>query len=167
MAQRGGAFRGAIFDVDGVLVDSPHKLAWRQAFMAFPDALRFVLDVKAAGHPGRGGVVVEERQAVPGADPPGPFAAEQRIDYEFVHAGHDARGLSTPTSPAVTSPRASRTRRSSSTAAEELGRRPGRCFVTEDATSGMQAAKAAGMAGSAWPAWTTATCWLERAPTSW
>ena len=25
------AFRGAIFDVDGVLVDSPHELAWRDA----------------------------------------------------------------------------------------------------------------------------------------
>jgi phosphoglycolate phosphatase-like HAD superfamily hydrolase len=25
------AFRGAIFDVDGVLVDSPHELAWREA----------------------------------------------------------------------------------------------------------------------------------------
>ena len=34
---RGGAamatgFRGAIFDVDGVLVDSPHERAWREAF---------------------------------------------------------------------------------------------------------------------------------------
>ena len=28
------AFRGAIFDVDGVLVDSPHELAWREAFRA-------------------------------------------------------------------------------------------------------------------------------------
>ena len=25
------AYRGAIFDVDGVLVDSPHELAWREA----------------------------------------------------------------------------------------------------------------------------------------
>jgi beta-phosphoglucomutase-like phosphatase (HAD superfamily) len=25
------AFRGAIFDVDGVLVDSPHGLAWRES----------------------------------------------------------------------------------------------------------------------------------------
>src|SRR4051794_41845891 len=25
-------FRGANFDVDGVLVDSPHELAWREAF---------------------------------------------------------------------------------------------------------------------------------------
>src|SRR3954452_10055133 len=31
MAQ-GSTFRGAIFDVDGVLVDSPHELAWREAF---------------------------------------------------------------------------------------------------------------------------------------
>jgi beta-phosphoglucomutase-like phosphatase (HAD superfamily) len=26
------AYRGAIFDVNGVLVDSPHELAWRDAF---------------------------------------------------------------------------------------------------------------------------------------
>jgi beta-phosphoglucomutase len=25
------AFRGAIFDVDGVLVDSPHQMAWRES----------------------------------------------------------------------------------------------------------------------------------------
>src|SRR4051812_31329931 len=25
-------FRGAIFDVDGVLVDSPHEAAWRETF---------------------------------------------------------------------------------------------------------------------------------------
>jgi beta-phosphoglucomutase len=25
------AYRGAIFDVDGVLVDSPHELAWRES----------------------------------------------------------------------------------------------------------------------------------------
>jgi phosphoserine phosphatase len=33
MAQT-STFRGAIFDVDGVLVDSPHELAWREAFKA-------------------------------------------------------------------------------------------------------------------------------------
>src|SRR6266542_4723065 len=26
------AFQGAIFDVDGVLLDSPHELAWRESF---------------------------------------------------------------------------------------------------------------------------------------
>ena len=25
------AYQGAIFDVDGVLVDSPHELAWRES----------------------------------------------------------------------------------------------------------------------------------------
>jgi beta-phosphoglucomutase-like phosphatase (HAD superfamily) len=31
-------FRGAIFDVDGVLVDSPHELAWREAFRALMES---------------------------------------------------------------------------------------------------------------------------------
>ena len=31
MTQQGAVFQGAIFDVDGVLVDSPHELAWREA----------------------------------------------------------------------------------------------------------------------------------------
>jgi hypothetical protein len=34
-ARQGGvrtlAFQGVIFDVDGVLVDSPHELAWRES----------------------------------------------------------------------------------------------------------------------------------------
>ena len=33
----GTAFRGAIFDVDGVLVDSPHERAWREAFQELMD----------------------------------------------------------------------------------------------------------------------------------
>jgi hypothetical protein len=31
MAHQASTFQGAIFDVDGVLVDSPHELAWREA----------------------------------------------------------------------------------------------------------------------------------------
>src|SRR5690242_4985292 len=31
MTQQDSTFRGGIFDVDGVLVDSPHELAWREA----------------------------------------------------------------------------------------------------------------------------------------
>lgn len=37
MAQEVG-FRGAIFDVDGVLVDSPHERAWREAFGELMDS---------------------------------------------------------------------------------------------------------------------------------
>jgi beta-phosphoglucomutase-like phosphatase (HAD superfamily) len=33
----GEAFRGAIFDVDGVLVDSPHEVAWRDTFAQLMD----------------------------------------------------------------------------------------------------------------------------------
>ena len=137
-------FRGAIFDVDGVLVDSPHEQAWREGlqqlmenewsdvrpetsyspekftpevyqrvmsgkpryagaqaaleyfgvpdaerraqeygdrkqvmivelieasqFHAYPDALRFVLAVKDAGLHHRGGLLIQERQRVPGED---------------------------------------------------------------------------------------------------
>src|ERR1700676_5171082 len=31
---KAAGFQGAIFDVDGVLVDSPHELAWRESFRA-------------------------------------------------------------------------------------------------------------------------------------
>jgi len=87
MAQRGGPFRGAIFDVDGVLVDSPHKLAWRQAFVAFPDALRFVLAVKAAGI--RAAAASSSNNFRPFLQQIrlDTFAAEQRLDYDFVHDG--------------------------------------------------------------------------------
>src|SRR4249920_1462260 len=36
MSQTAG-FRGAVFDVDGVLVDSPHERAWRDAFQELMD----------------------------------------------------------------------------------------------------------------------------------
>src|SRR3954467_10682360 len=157
------SFRGAIFDVDGVLVDSPHELAWREAFralmegewrdirdrtswtgerftpavyqkvmagrprmegaraameyfgvpdidarieqyadakqehvvtlieegrfMAFPDALRFILDVKsmgikvAAASSSKNAKLFLERIRLD------LFAAEQRIDCDFVHPG--------------------------------------------------------------------------------
>jgi len=217
------AFQGAIFDVDGVLVDSPHELAWRESFralmegewrqirdrttwtperftpavyqqvmagmprmagaraameyfgvpdidarieqyatgkqehvimlieqgrfMAFPDALRFILAVKARGIPvaaasssKNAGLFLERiRLDV--------FAAEQRLDYDFIRAGMTlaelfdadisgrdfAKGKPDPTI--------------FLTAAQELGVNPADCFVTEDASSGIQAAKAAGMAG--------------------
>jgi len=44
----GGCFQGAIFDVDGVLVGSPHEPG-EGRLVAFADALRFALAVKQAG----------------------------------------------------------------------------------------------------------------------
>ena len=157
------AYRGAIFDVDGVLVDSPHELAWREAlrelmegewrdirdqtswtperftpavyqqvmagkprmagaraalehfgvpdvdaraeryaaakqehvvrlieegrFMAFPDALRFILAVKDAGirvaaaSSSKNAKLFLERIRLD------TFAAEQRLDYGFIRPG--------------------------------------------------------------------------------
>lgn len=215
-------FRGAIFDVDGVLVDSPHERAWREAlqhlmetdwrdiragttyaperftpavyqavlagkprlsgaraaldyfhvpdaegrveaygerkqsrlvelieagqFHAFPDALRFVLAVKALGIPmavassskNAGLFLRRIRLDV--------FAAERGLPYDFVKdcmtlqqifdvdvSGRDFKqGKPNP--------------EIFLTAARELGMPPEGCFVVEDAPSGVQAAKAGGMA---------------------
>ena len=221
MAKTAG-FQGAIFDVDGVLVDSPHELAWREAFKAlmenewadireqttwtaerftpavyqevmagrprmegaraameyfgvpdidsrieqyaagkqehvvtlieqgrftaFPDALRFILHVKAAGIPVAAASSSKNAKLFLERIRLDLFVAEQRIDVDFVHEGmtlielFDAdisgrdfeKGKPDPTI--------------FLTAAEELGVPPEHCFVTEDASTGIQAAKAAGMA---------------------
>jgi beta-phosphoglucomutase-like phosphatase (HAD superfamily) len=215
-------FQGAIFDVDGVLVDSPHEQAWREAlrelmesewsdirdqttwtpdrftslvyqqvmsgkprmsgargaleyfnvpdtaqraevyaarkqqmvidlinagkFKAYPDALRFILAVHDAGIP---------TAAASSSKNAGLFLAQIRLDrfaeaeglsYDFVRpgltlleffdadiSGRDfARGKPHP--------------EIFLTGAHELGAAPETCFVVEDAVSGVQAAKAGGMA---------------------
>lgn len=217
------AFQGAIFDVDGVLVDSPHELAWREAlkdlmqgewrdiaaqttytpekftpavyqqvmagmprmagaraalehfgvpdverrieqyaagkqehvvklieagqFMAFPDALRFILAVKGSGIPVACASSSKNANLFLRQIRLDTFAAEQRLDYDFIRpglmlldlfdadvAGRDfARGKPDPMI--------------FLTAAQELGVSPGACFVVEDASTGIQAAKAGKMAG--------------------
>ena len=217
-----GGFRGGIFDVDGVLVDSPHELAWREAFrslmesewsdirdrtswtperftpsvyqqvmagkprmagaraameyfgvpdidarveqyaaakqehvlrlidegrfMAFPDALRFVLDVKAMGIPiaaassSKNAKLFLERIRLD------LFAAEQRIDYDFIRPGMTLAEIFDADISGRDFPKGKPDPTIFLTAAEELGADPAACFVTEDATSGVQAAKAGGMA---------------------
>src|SRR5918999_1882939 len=216
------AFQGAIFDVDGVLVDSPHELAWRESFrmlmetewrdirdqtsysperftpavyqqvmagmprmagaraamehfgvpdvdarveqyaagkqehviklieqgrfMAFADALRFILAVKAMGirvaaasSSKNAGLFLERIRL-------DSFAAEQRLDYDFIRDGMTLQELFDPESPGRAFPKGNPDPTIFLTAAQELGVRPADCFVVEDATSGIQAAKAAGMA---------------------
>lgn len=214
-------FSGAIFDVDGVLVDSPHERAWREAlrdlmegpwsdirdgttwapeaftpqlyqrgvagkprmsgalaaleyfavpqaqtrveeyaerkqamvvelieageFTAFPDALRFVLAVKALGvgvaaasSSKNAGMLLEQIRL-------DEFASDDGSEHDFLLPGvrlldifdvdvsgrEFAQGKPHP--------------EMFLTAARELGRPPEECFVIEDAVSGVQAAKAGGM----------------------
>lgn len=215
------AYQGAIFDVDGVLVDSPHELAWREAFkelmegewrdvrdetswtperftpevyqqvmagmprvagaraaleyfdvpdvdqrverygeakqthvlklieegrfMAFPDALRFILAVKdsglrvAAASSSKNAKLFLERIRLD------TFAAEQRLDYSFIHDGMTLEQLFDADISGRDFPRGKPDPMIFLTAASELGLSPEACFVVEDATSGVQAAKAGGM----------------------
>jgi trehalose/maltose hydrolase-like predicted phosphorylase/beta-phosphoglucomutase-like phosphatase (HAD superfamily) len=215
-------FQGGIFDVDGVLVDSPHELAWRESlrrlmegewreirdqtswtlerftpavyqqvmagkprmagaraalehfgvpdvearaeryaaakqeqivqlieegrFMAFPDALRFILAVKAMGirvaaaSSSKNAKLFLERIRLD------TFAAEQRLDYDFISNGMTLEELFDADISGRDFPKGKPDPAIFLTAAQELGLDPGDCFVVEDASSGVQAAKAGNMA---------------------
>ena len=115
-------------------------------FMAFPDALRFILAVKnsgirvAAASSSKNAMLFLERIRLD------TFAAEQRLDYGFVHDGMTLEELFDADISGRDFPRGKPDPMIFLTAAEELGLSPEVCFVVEDATSGVQAAKAGGMA---------------------
>jgi beta-phosphoglucomutase-like phosphatase (HAD superfamily) len=215
-------FQGAIFDVDGVLVDSPHPRAWREAlqelmntewagvrdrtsysperftdeayqaviaglprlagaraaleyfgvpdadrraeryaavkqehltrliesgqFTAYPDGLRFIVDVKAAG------IRVAAASSSKNADlllrriRLDTFAAEQSLNHPLIQPGLTLLRLLDADVSGPDLPRGKPDPMIFLTAASALGAAPDKCFVVEDAVSGVQAAKASQMA---------------------
>jgi beta-phosphoglucomutase-like phosphatase (HAD superfamily) len=215
-------FRGAIFDVDGVLVDSPHERAWRDAlrelmattwknlrpetsysperftaqvyqqvmsgkprfagaqaaleyfdvpdaatrartygerkqamlttlieageFHAYPDALRFIIAVKDVGIPVAAASSSKNADLFLGNIALDTFAEENELTSEHVTPGltlldfFDADISGRDFAHGKPDPEIFLT------GAEELGAPPERCFVIEDAVTGIQAAKAGRMA---------------------
>ena len=93
------------------------------------------------------------------------FAAEQRLDYDFIRDGMTLQELFDADISGRDFPKGKPDPTIFLTAAQELGVRPADCFVVEDATSGIQAAKAAGMAALGVARLDDRdSCWRGRAP---
>jgi haloacid dehalogenase-like hydrolase len=113
-------FQGAIFDIDGVLVDSPHVLA-----------------TKAAGIP------IAAASSSKNADL---LLRQVRLDDYVAEKGLTLLDLLDADVSGRDLPRGKPDPMIFLVAAEELPATPARCFVVEDAAVGVQAAKAGGMA---------------------
>jgi beta-phosphoglucomutase len=216
------SFRGAIFDVDGVLVDSPHEQAWRDGlqqlmeiewsdirdqtsyaperftstvyqtemsgkprykgaqavleyfgvpdaeeraqeygdrkqvmiielieasqFHAYPDALRFVLAVKAAGLRIAAASSSKNANAFLERIRLDEFVEKEGLDYDFVRPGYTLLDTLNANVSGRDFAQGKPHPEIFLTAAEEAGVSPGEAFVVEDAANGVQAAKAGDMA---------------------
>jgi beta-phosphoglucomutase len=89
----GSMLRAAIFDVDGVLLESPHERAWREALADFADPALFThefYEASAAGKPRIAGAkaILEGLEV---SDPAGQacsYAARKQVRLEkLIHAG--------------------------------------------------------------------------------
>ena len=82
-----------IFDVDGVLLDSPHERAWREALRGFADPARFTTEIYQAHVAGKprlsGALAVLEELGVPDAQQKALVYADRKQERleELIHAG--------------------------------------------------------------------------------
>jgi beta-phosphoglucomutase-like phosphatase (HAD superfamily) len=115
-------------------------------FVAYPDALRLVLDVRAAGVPVAAASSSKNADLIMGHIQMDAVAAEQRLDSPVIRPGRTLLELLDADVSGRDLPRGKPDPLIFLTAARELGMAPGGCFVVEDAPSGVRAAKAGGMA---------------------
>ncbi len=114
-------------------------------FTAFPDALRFLLAVKDAGIRVASASSSKNAKLFLRQIRLDTFAAENGLSYGFVHSGLTLLDVFDGDVTGRDFPRGKPDPAIFLAAAEELGCPPEACFVVEDASSGIQAAKAGRM----------------------
>ena len=217
-----GGFQGGIFDVDGVLVDSPHERAWRDSlrelmetdwadirdqsrwsperftsqvyqqvlsgkprmsgalaaleyfevpnaaervqayadhkqamlitlirdrqFDAYPDALRFIMAVRASGFATAAASSSKNAHLFLSQIQLDTFAQQEGLHYDFLRPGFRLIDIFDKDLSGRDFAHGKPDPEIFVTSAAELGVAPEHCFVVEDAVSGIQAAKGGGMA---------------------
>jgi beta-phosphoglucomutase len=125
------------------------ELARDGEFHAFPDALRFVLAVRAAGIRIAAASSSKNAGLFLRAIRLDTFAAEDGLDYDFLRPGVTLLDFVDADTSGREFSRGKPHPEIFLTAAAELGLAPQSCFVVEDAVSGVAASRAGGMAALA------------------
>jgi beta-phosphoglucomutase len=115
-------------------------------FEAYPDALRFILAVHAAGIPAAAASSSKNADLFLERISLDRFAAEEGLEYDFVRPGLTLLDLFDADISGRDFAQGKPHREIFLTAAQELGAAPETCFVVEDAVSGIEAAEAGEMA---------------------
>ncbi len=121
------------------------RLAAAGDFSVYDDALRFLLEVKAAGMRVCAASSSKNADGFLRAVSVGQFTKEHRLSYPFVTAATTLLDLFDANVDGRNVPRGKPDPALFLAAAEALGYAPGSCFVVEDAPAGIAAAKAGGM----------------------